>query len=99
MGFILIMLLVFYGLSPAATVGTDIVHGVLLAGVTGLRQFKLLGNVNPLLVGSVLAGSMPGGILGVYFSRRLSSVGLKRILCTVVVALGARMLWLGFAAR
>jgi len=96
---ILVMLLVFYGLSPAATVGTDIVHGVLLAGVTGLLQFQLLGNVNPLLAGSVLLGSMPGSILGVYLSKLLLSVGLRRILCTLVVALGARMLWIFFAAQ
>src|SRR6516162_8255195 len=66
-------------------------HGVLLAGVTGLLQFQLLGNVNPLLAGSVLLGSMPGSILGVYLSKHLLSVGLRRILCALVVALGARM--------
>ena len=42
---ILLILLIFYGLPPAATVGTDVIQGVLLAGITGLLQFKLLGNV------------------------------------------------------
>ena len=90
---ILIMLLIFYGLPPVATVGTDVVHGVLLAGVTGFLQFKLLRNVDTVLVGSVLAGSLPGSILGVYLTRHMSSVGLKRILCTLLLAMGAGMLW------
>ena len=90
---ILIMLLIFYGLPPAATVGTDIVHGVLLAGITGLLQFKLLGNIDLILVGAVLGGSVPGSLLGVYLSRHFSSVGLKRLLCAVLVTFGAHMLW------
>jgi len=90
---ILIMLLVFCGIPATAAVGTDIVHGVLLAGMTGLLQFKLLRNVDLVLVGSVLAGSLPGSILGVYLTKYLSSAGLKRILCGLLVLLGARMLW------
>lgn len=96
---ILVMLLIFYRLSPSAVVGTDIVHGVALAGVAGLLQFKLLGNINLVLVGSVLAGSLPGALLGVYLTRYFSPLNLKRILCTFVVALGVRMLWVGFATR
>jgi uncharacterized protein len=90
---ILILLMVFYGLPPSATVGTDIVHGVLLAAVTALLQFKLLRNVDLFLVGSVLAGSIPGSLLGVHLARHVSSVGLRRVLCTLLVVLGARMLW------
>jgi len=56
---ILMMLMILYRTSPAATVGTDVVLGVLLAGVTGFLQFKLLENVDLLLVASVLAGSIP----------------------------------------
>lgn len=90
---ILMMLMMFYRISPAATVGTDIVHGVLLAGVTGLLQFKLLGNVDLIVAGSVLAGSVPGSLVGAYLASHVSSVELKRILCTLMVLLGARMLW------
>ena len=61
---ILMMLMILYRTSRAATVGTDAVLGVLLAGVTGFLQFKLLENVDLLLVASVLAGSIPRSILG-----------------------------------
>jgi uncharacterized membrane protein YfcA len=89
---ILMLLLVFYGLSPAIMVGTDIVHAVLLAGLTGLLQYRL-GNVNLQLVASVLIGSVPGGLLGAYLTSYLPSTRLKQILCTLLVAVGARMLW------
>jgi len=42
---------------------------------------------------------VPGSILEVYLTRPLSTVGLKWILCPVVVALAGRMLWVGLAAR
>lgn len=88
----LMLLMVFYGLPPALMVGTDIVHAVLLAGLTGVLQFRL-GNVNTQLVACVLIGSVPGGILGAYLTNYLSSTRLRQILCTLLVAVGARMLW------
>jgi uncharacterized membrane protein YfcA len=89
---ILMLLMVFYGLPPALMVGTDIVHAVLLAGVTGLLQYRM-GNVNVQLVACVLIGSVPGGVLGAYLTNYLPSKRLKQVLCTLLVAVGARMLW------
>lgn len=92
-GSVILLLLLFCGLPPAAMVGTDVVHGVLLAGVTAVLQLKLLRNVDFLLVASVLAGSLPGSVLGVYFARHIPSVALKRILCTLLAGAGAGMIW------
>ena len=89
---ILMLLLVFYGFTPALMVGTDIVHAVLLAGLTGLLQYRL-GNVNLHLVACVVIGSVPGGLLGAYLTNYVSSIRLKQVLCTLLVAVGARMLW------
>jgi uncharacterized protein len=89
---ILMLLLVFYGFAPAMMVGTDIIHAVLLAGLTGLMQFKL-GNVDLALVLCVLVGSVPGGLLGAYLTNHVSASRLKQILCALLIAVGARMLW------
>ena len=89
---ILMLLLVFYGYAPAVMVGTDIVHAVLLAGLAGLLQFRL-GNVNLPLVACVLIGSIPGGLLGAHLTKYLPSHRFKQVLCTVLVVVGARMLW------
>lgn len=89
---ILMLLMVIYGFPPAMMVGTDVVHAVLLAALTGSLQFRL-GNVNLNLVLWVLVGSVPGGILGAYLTNHVPSARLKQILCTLLMAVGARMLW------
>jgi len=89
---IMMLLLLFYSFAPKDMVGTDIVHAVLLTGLTSLLHFRL-GNVNPSLVGALLIGSVPGGLLGSHLSTRVPVPWLRRILCTVLMATGARMLW------
>jgi len=89
---IMMLLLVFYSFAPKVMVGTDIVHAVLLTGVTSLLHWRL-GNVDPKLVASLLIGSIPGGLVGSHLSTRVPVTWLRRILCAVLLATGARMLW------
>jgi hypothetical protein len=53
----------------------------------------LAGNVDGHLVGAILLGSIPGGIVGSYLATRVPVLWLRRILCTVLLMTGARMLW------
>lgn len=89
---IMMLLLLFYSYPPKVMVGTDIVHAVLLTGVTTLLHFRL-GNVDWSLVGCLLIGSVPGGLLGSQLSTRVPVLWLRRILCAVLLTTGARMLW------
>lgn len=89
---ILMLLLVFYGFPPAMMVGTDIIHAVLLAALTSILQWRL-GNVDPAVVVPVLLGSVPGGILGAYLTNYVPSGRLKQLLCTLLILVGARLLW------
>jgi hypothetical protein len=89
---IMMMLLLFYSYAPKVMVGTDITHAVILTGVTSLLHWKL-GNVDVRLVGSLLIGSIPGGMLGSHLSTRVPVLWLRRILCAVLLMTGARMLW------
>jgi len=84
--------LMFYTYAPKVMVGTDIVHAVILTGVTSFLHFRL-GNVDVSLVIPLLVGSIPGGILGSYLSTRVPVLWLRRILCAVLLTTGARMLW------
>ena len=93
---ILMLLLVFYGFPPAMMVGTDIVHAVLLAALASVLQFKL-GNVDFVLVASVLIGSVPGGILGAYLTNHVPSGRLNQVLCGLLISVGIRLLWGVFA--
>lgn len=90
---ILMLLLVFYGFSPATMVGTDIVHAVLLAALTSVLQYRL-GNVDFALVFAVLLGSVPGGVLGAHLTNKVPSARLKQVLCALLTIVGARMLWM-----
>jgi uncharacterized membrane protein YfcA len=89
---ILMLLFVLYGYSPTVLIGTDIVHGVLLAGLTGLLQ-RGFGNVDLTLTAFVLIGSIPGGLLGAHLTKHVPSHRLRQGLCATLVAVGARMLW------
>jgi len=89
---IMMLLLMFYSYPPKVMVGTDIVHAVVLTGVTSLLQFRL-GNVDLSLVAYLLIGSIPGGICGSYLSTRVPVLWLRRILCAILLTTGARMLW------
>ena len=89
---IMMMLLLFYSFVPKVMVGTDITHAVILTGVTSLLHWRA-GNVDLHLVGSLLIGSIPGGMLGSHLSTRVPILWLRRILCTVLLMTGARMLW------
>lgn len=89
---IMMLLLLFYSFTPKVMVGTDIVHAMVLTGVTGLLHFRLR-NVDSTLVISLLIGSIPGGLFGSYLSTRVPTPWLRRILCGLLLATGARMLW------
>ncbi len=89
---IMMLLLLLYSFPPKVNVGTDIVHAVILTGVTSLLHFRL-GNVDPGLVVSLLIGSIPGGLLGSHLSTRMPMLWLRRILCALLLITGARMLW------
>jgi uncharacterized protein len=89
---IMMLLLLFYSYPPKVMVGTDIAHAVVLTGVTSLLHFRL-GNVDLSLVGYLLIGSIPGGLVGSYLSTRVPVLWLRRILCVILLSTGARMLW------
>jgi uncharacterized protein len=89
---IMMLLLLFYSFPPKVNVGNDIVHAVMLTGVTSFLHLEL-GNVDPGLVVSLLIGSIPGGLLGSHLSTRMPMLWLRRILCALLLITGARMLW------
>ena len=92
---IMMLLLMFYSFPPKVNVGTDIVHAVVLTGVTGFLHFRF-GNVDPRLVLSLLIGSIPGGLVGSHLASRVPMLWLRRILCALLLITGARMLWPAF---
>ncbi|HEX3819922.1 MAG TPA: sulfite exporter TauE/SafE family protein [Candidatus Sulfotelmatobacter sp.] len=89
---IMMLLLLFYSFPPKVNVGTDIVHAVILTGVTGFMHLRL-GNVDPYLVVTLLIGSVPGGLIGSHLATKVPMLWLRRLLCALLLITGARMLW------
>lgn len=89
---IMMLLLLFYSYPPKVMVGTDIVHAVLLTGCTSFLHFRL-GNVDASLVGYLLIGSIPGGLIGSHLSTHVPVLWLRRILCVILLTTGARLVW------
>ena len=89
---VMMLLLLFYSYPARVMVGTDIVHAVILTGFTSLLHMQLH-NIDFSLVGGLLIGSIPGGLLGAYLSTRVPVLWLRRILCGVLLITGLRMLW------
>ena len=89
---IMMLLLLFYSFPPKVNVGNDIVHAVILTGVTGFLHFRA-GNVDPYLVLTLLIGSVPGGLVGSHLATKVPMLWLRRLLCALLLVTGARMLW------
>lgn len=88
---IMMLLLLFCHFAPNRMIGTDIAHAVLLTGFTSMLHWKF-GNINFELVGALLIGSIPGGILGARLTRIVPVLWLRRVLCSVLLVTGIKML-------
>jgi len=72
-------------------VATDIVHAVPLTLVAGLGHLWI-GNVNPGLLVNLLAGSLPGIVIGSLLAARTSDRVLQPLLAAVLVVVGWRLI-------
>jgi len=89
---IMMLLLILTTYSPSMLVGTDIIHAVALTGFTSFLHLRL-GTVDSALVFPLLIGSVPGSLIGVRLSTLVPKLWLKRTLCFILLATGARMLF------
>lgn len=80
----------FYRVSAAELVGTDIAHAFILVTVAGLLNAGL-GNVNFLLAGNLLIGSIPGVLLGSSLSAKVPTKLIRSIMATVILISGLKM--------
>ncbi|BFM07175.1 sulfite exporter TauE/SafE family protein [Halioxenophilus aromaticivorans] len=85
------LLLVLYPKLPAVqVVGTDIAHAVPLTLIAGLGHLIFLGNVDFLLLGSLLVGSLPAIHVGTRIGAHLPNQVLQPILATILMGLGVK---------
>lgn len=84
-----VLIMLFPLLTTARIVGTDIAHAVPLTLVAGLGHLWL-GNVDFMLLGALLVGSLPAISLGARLTRHMPGGLLQGLLTTLLLVLGIR---------
>ncbi|MBW8059514.1 MAG: sulfite exporter TauE/SafE family protein [Solirubrobacterales bacterium] len=84
---IAILLIAVYRLSPRRVVGTDVFHAAILLWAAGIAHW-VSGNVDFMLAGNILLGSVPGVVVGSHFAARAPLGFLRTALGVVLVASG-----------
>jgi uncharacterized protein len=84
---IAILLIAVYRLAPKKVVGTDVVHAAILLWAAGIAHW-LGGNVDFVLAGNILLGSVPGVVIGAALSSRAPQGFIRTALGVVLVGSG-----------
>jgi len=88
---IAIALILLFRLTPHRVVGTDVFHAAVLLWAAGLAHF-VAGNVDLVMAGSILIGSVPGVWLGSNLAMKLPPAGLRPALGIVLLGAGLALL-------
>ena len=85
---IAILLIAVFRLTPKKVVGTDVFHAAILLWAAGIAHW-VSGNVDFVLAGNILLGSVPGVVVGSHFAARAPTGFLRTALGVVLDRLGA----------
>ena len=88
---IAIALIAIFRLTPQRVVGTDVFHAAVLLWAAGLAHW-LGGNVDFLLAGTILVGSVPGVVVGTNLSVKAPQKLLRYALAVVLIASGTTLI-------
>jgi len=78
-------LILVFQLTPHRVVGTDVFHAAILLWAAGIAHF-VSGNVDFLLMGTILLGSLPGVVIGTQLIGHVSATFLRPTLGCVLLA-------------
>jgi uncharacterized membrane protein YfcA len=85
------LLLLYPGLAAVRIVGADLAHAVPLTLVAGLGHWWL-GSIDWLLLGTLLAGSLPGVLIGSHLAHRIPERVLRPALAGMLVVAGGKLI-------
>jgi uncharacterized membrane protein YfcA len=84
------IVLLYPRLPTARIVGSDITHAVPLTLVAGIGHW-MMGSIDWHLLGSLLAGSLPGIVIGSYVSVRVPDAVLRFALATTLLLVAGKL--------
>jgi uncharacterized protein len=91
-----ILLLNFSELSAATVVGTDLILGIVLAVIGSIFHLSW-GSISTDSLLRLLAGGIPGVLVGCALAKRVPAQKLRMAVATVATALGLQLIWMGGA--
>ena len=83
------LLFLYPKMTTLKIVGTDLAHAIPLTAVAGIGHLSL-GNVDLILLGSLLIGSLPGIWLGSHLSAKIPERFLRPILASILLLIGLK---------
>jgi uncharacterized membrane protein YfcA len=86
------LVLLYPHLPMAKIVGSDIAHAVPLTLIAGMGHW-MMGSVDWQIIGSLLAGSLPGIVVGSLFAVRVPERALRLALAATLFIVAGRMLY------
>ncbi len=87
-----ILIILYPNLPMPRIVGSDIAHAVPLTFVAGTGHW-MIGTVDWHILGSLLAGSLPGIVLGSYFVVRVPESALRLLLAATLIVVAAKLFY------
>jgi uncharacterized membrane protein YfcA len=89
-----VLLLNYSEMTAPQVVGTDLVFGLVLAVIGGLFHWQF-GAINSPVLLQLLAGGVPGVLVGCALARYVPARRLKRIVALIAIFAGAQLIWNG----
>ena len=92
-----VLLLNYSEMTPSEVVGTDLLFGLVLAGIGSAFHWKF-GSINSPVLFQLLAGGVPGVVMGCLLARRVPARKLKLVIAGIAIFAGVQLVWSGSRA-
>jgi len=89
-----VLLLDYSEMTPPQVVGTDLVFGLVLAIIGGAVHWSF-GSVSTQALLQLLAGGVPGVIIGCLLTPRVPAQKLKAVVAVIAICAGLQLVWSG----
>jgi uncharacterized membrane protein YfcA len=89
-----VLLLNYSDLAPAQVIGTDLLFGLVLA-IIGSAVHWSLGTISTPVLLQLLAGGVPGVVVGCLLARRVPAQKLRAVVAAVAICAGLQLVWSG----
>lgn len=89
-----VLLLNYSEMTPAQVVGTDLLFGLVLAVIGSLFHWSF-GSMNMPVLFQLLAGGIPGVVIGCVLARKISATRLKTVVAMIAIFAGLQLVWAG----